>query len=155
MCLYNSVCVGPVRKPHCWFSHEAAFTAHLSLINHVNTHYRLVRAILSIHFFVKNNRKLFIKVSNSLRKVKESLDMRFTSISSFRGTTAPKSPYPYSFIRRSTCNMSRAMRKTDFCLCENKGADQLRGNREADQPPCFRYMDSTIPLLLKSKISRF
>ena len=22
--LYRSVCVGPVRKPHCWFSHEAA-----------------------------------------------------------------------------------------------------------------------------------
>ena len=24
LCLYKSVCVGPVRKPHCWFSHEAA-----------------------------------------------------------------------------------------------------------------------------------
>ena len=24
MCLYRSVCVRPVRKPHCWFSHEAA-----------------------------------------------------------------------------------------------------------------------------------
>ena len=23
-CLYRPVCVGPVRKPHCWFSHEAA-----------------------------------------------------------------------------------------------------------------------------------
>ena len=23
-------------------------------------------------------------------------------------------------------------------LCENKDADQLRGNREADQRPCFR-----------------
>ena len=22
--LYRPVCVGPVRKPHCWFSHEAA-----------------------------------------------------------------------------------------------------------------------------------
>ena len=22
--LYSPVCVGPVRKPHCWFSHEAA-----------------------------------------------------------------------------------------------------------------------------------
>ena len=22
--MYSSVCVGPVRKPHCWFSHEAA-----------------------------------------------------------------------------------------------------------------------------------
>ena len=25
--------------------------------------------------------------------------------------------------------MSRIVRKPDFCLCENKGADQLRGNR--------------------------
>ena len=41
------------------------------------------------------------------------------------------------------------------CLCENKGADQLRGNREADQRLCFRYSDSTIPLLLKSEISSF
>ena len=40
--------------------------------------------------------------------------------------------------------MSRIVRKPDFCLCENKGADQLRGNREADQRLCFRYSDSTI-----------
>ena len=45
------------------------------------------------------------------------------------------------------------MRKPDFCICENKDADQVRGNREADQRLCFRYTDSTIPLLLKSKIS--
>ena len=24
LCLYSSVCVRPVRKPHCWFSHDAA-----------------------------------------------------------------------------------------------------------------------------------
>ena len=39
------------------------------------------------------------------------------------------------------------MRKSDFCTCENKGADQLRGNGEADQRLCFRYTDSTISLL--------
>ena len=27
LCLYRPVCVGPGRKPHCWFFHEAA---HLS-----------------------------------------------------------------------------------------------------------------------------
>ena len=52
-------------------------------------------------------------------------------------------------------HMSRIVRKPDFCLGENKGADQLRGNREADQRLCFRYSDSTIPLLLKSEISSF
>ena len=50
---------------------------------------------------------------------------------------------------------SRIVRKPDFCLGESKGADQLRGNREADQRLCFRYSDSTIPLLLKSEISSF
>ena len=38
------------------------------------------------------------------------------------------------------------MTKPDFCLCENKGADQFRSNCEADQRLCFRYMDRTIPL---------
>ena len=47
------------------------------------------------------------------------------------------------------------MRKPAFCICENKDADQLRGNREADLRLCFRYRDSTIPLLLKSEISSF
>ena len=45
------------------------------------------------------------------------------------------------------------MRKPGFCICENKDADQLRGSCEADQRLCFRYTDSTIPLLPKSEIS--
>ena len=47
------------------------------------------------------------------------------------------------------------MGKPTICIGENKDADQLRGNREADQRLCFRYSDSTIPLLLISKISSF
>ena len=47
------------------------------------------------------------------------------------------------------------MGKPTICIGENKDADQLRGNREADQRLCFRYSDSTIPLLLKSEISSF
>ena len=50
--------------------------------------------------------------------------------------------------------MSRVVRKLAFCRCENKDADQLRGNREADQRLCFRYTDSTISLLPKYEISR-
>ena len=45
------------------------------------------------------------------------------------------------------------MRKSDFCIGENKDADELRGNREADQRICFRYIGSTIPLLPNYKIS--
>ena len=43
--------------------------------------------------------------------------------------------------------MSRLVRKPTICIGENKGADQLLGNREADQRLCFRYSDSTVPLL--------
>ena len=53
-------------------------------------------------------------------------------------------PYPLPY-------MSREVRKSDFCICENKDADQLRGYH--DLRLCFRYTDSTIPLLPKSKVS--
>ena len=40
--------------------------------------------------------------------------------------------YPFviclTFLGRN-CKMSRIVRKPDFCLGENKGTDQLRGNR--------------------------
>ena len=44
-------------------------------------------------------------------------------------------------------NLSRVMRKPTFCICKNKGTDQLRSNCKADQHLCFRYTGSTIPLL--------
>ena len=47
-------------------------------------------------------------------------------------------------------HMSRVMKKTAFCICENKNTDQLCGKREADQRPCFCYKNSTIPLLHQS-----
>ena len=59
-------------------------------------------------------------------------------------------------LRKTTlclfCDMSRVVRKTDFCICENKDADQLRGNREANQRLCFHNTDSIVPLLPKSEI---
>ena len=39
------------------------------------------------------------------------------------------------------------MRKPTKCLGENKSADQIRSNREADQGLCFRYMDNTFFLI--------
>ena len=41
------------------------------------------------------------------------------------------------------------MRTPAFCICDNKDAGQLCGNRTADRRLCFRYTDSTI----NSKIS--
>ena len=48
---------------------------------------------------------------------------------------------------KCTFNMSLVMRKSDFCICENKDADQLRSNCAADQ----RYTDSSTPLLYVPK----
>ena len=45
------------------------------------------------------------------------------------------------------------MRKPAFFIYENKAADQLCGNRTADQRLRFSYIDSTIPLLPKYGIS--
>ena len=62
-------------------------------------------------------------------------------------------PAQYIFLAYNpNFTMSRVMRKPDFCIYENKDADQLRGNREANQRLCFRYTPSTIPLLPKSEI---
>ena len=47
------------------------------------------------------------------------------------------------------------MRKPTIFIGENKDADQLCGNRKADQRLCFRYTDSTLPLLLKYEILSF
>ena len=45
------------------------------------------------------------------------------------------------------------MRKPTFRICKNKGTDQLRGDRKADQRLCFRCLNSTIPLLPKAENS--
>ena len=37
--------------------------------------------------------------------------------------------------------MSRYIGKPTICIGENKDADQLHGNREADQRLCFHYLD--------------
>ena len=48
------------------------------------------------------------------------------------------------FVYKEISKMSLVMRKPGFCIC---------GNREADQRLCFRYIDSTIPLLPIYEIS--
>ena len=42
---------------------------------------------------------------------------------------------------------------TDFCLSENKGADQLCSKCTADPRICFRFTGTTISVLLKCEIS--
>ena len=49
--------------------------------------------------------------------------------------------------------MSRVLRKPAFCICENKDADQLRGNREADQRLGFAIRIVQFLFYLKPKFN--
>ena len=40
---------------------------------------------------------------------------------------------------RDTTHMSQVMSNMDFCICENKSADQLCSNSTADQHHCFFF----------------
>ena len=55
----------------------------------------------------------------------------------------------------TTSNLHRRKKKAQisFAVAAKLITDQLRRSCEADQHLCFHYMDSTIPLLSKSKIS--
>ena len=65
----------------------------------------------------------------------------------------PEDPYLRARDRQIWESIGKAsLCEPAFCICENKDADQLRSNCAADQRLCFRYTDSTIPLLPKSEI---
>ena len=76
---------------------------------------------------------------------------KFTFLSYFNESLAKKKSKSLKISPEN--NMRHVKRKPDFCIRENKDADQLRGNREADQRLCFRYIDSSIPLLSKYEIT--
>ena len=61
--------------------------------------------------------------------------------------------WPVPIMINKKTEMSRIMIKLDFCICKNKGGDQLYSQRVADQHLCFRYIERTIPLLPKYEIS--
>ena len=79
------------------------------------------------------------------------IDKVYIGILVMSSPTAVLSPLFNPATTRTMCeshyDMSRIMRKPAFCICENKGADELHGNHAADQLPCFCYIDSTIPLM--------
>ena len=96
---------------------------------------------------VQNLTKTFTSIKTSLRPY-------YVPLTSNK--TLPR-PYRVENVARCRRNMSlsRIMRKLDFCLCENKGVDQLRSNCEADQRLCFCHSDSTITHLPENEISSF
>ena len=57
----------------------------------------------------------------------------------------------YRLVASLVVHLRRHMGKPTICLGENKGADQLHSNCEADQRLCFRCTDSSLPLFLNPK----
>ena len=55
-------------------------------------------------------------------------------------------------VNTLNCKSEPRREKTRFLHMRSKDADQLCGNREADQRFCFRYKDRTILLLPKSEM---
>ena len=49
LCLYSPVCVEPVRKPHCWFSHEAA---HIYIYNFFLFSFTSLSSLLEMTVFL-------------------------------------------------------------------------------------------------------
>ena len=99
-----------------------------------------------------HGRVIMIKLTNGLMHTFSSSLSNLNRPITF-GTISVTSKYmPANTEKKTSLNEPRR-EKTGFFICENKDADQLRGNREADQRLCFRYTDSTIPLLSKSEIS--
>ena len=110
------------------------------------------RLLVHLHF------KLFFFLKELFLHLKIIHSENIELIHYLRGTNS----FPYliaTFMPEGSLfieiHLSRHMGKPTICLGENKGADQLRSNCEADQRLCFRYTDSTLPLLLKSEISSF
>ena len=110
-----------------------------------NTIYRIrTKVIITVinnphlfKFFRKNKGKT---INNNNKKKTSSFDTQYLAVTNIFDT-------PMQTFQQ----MSRHTGKPTICLGENKGADQLRSNCEADQ----RFCDSTIPTLLNSKISSF
>ena len=59
----------------------------------------------------------------------------------------------WAFVYCTSANEPRREKTGFLHMPKNKDADQLHGYPEADQGLCFRYTDSTIPLLPTSEIS--
>ena len=167
--LYSPVCVGPGGNPNCWFSHAQAhvimvvwgypwtilFQGRLWSPVHLHrgklcrswhmwckelAYIRYFRWALHDPLYSVLKHRLWVFVRTFLARWFKHVPTKFWE------------KIPHFQI---SLYLSRIVRKPDFCLGENKGADQLRGNREADQRLCFRYSDSTIPLLPICKISSF
>ena len=95
----------------------------------------------------KNSHSILLPVTKDMRKAYLSIVLKKPVFGLFDQVGLKTSLLGYRY-------RSLVIRKPDFCICENKDADQPRGNREADQRLFFRYIDSTIPLISTPEISR-
>ena len=65
LCLYRPVCVGPVRKPHCWFSHKVAHSIQSQLV-HAGTNLG-IKVIYLLTLLVYQNKKFVAQIQKHVK----------------------------------------------------------------------------------------
>ena len=114
LCLYRLVCVGPVRRPHCWFSHEAAHITYFSIvIRIILSSTRPVCVVQKSSFFV--NQHLYGVIKLSFYFVLDIISVLLLFLSSTRSKCdvprssecdVPRSPSSVISASRSFLNIS-------------------------------------------------
>ena len=107
---------------------------------------------LQVHVTLKKRKLQWIEATSPLSEKKTTIYHLIKTYSNMSAVLKTMFPLPGLILR---IIKRLKLIKPTICICENKGADHLCSNCTADQRLCFRYSDSTIPLLLKSEISSF
>ena len=109
LCLYSLVCVGPVRKPHCWFSHDYILYTH-----------GFHMTIFCIH---KLQKAKYLLKKQEITKPGRCMQLAPVNLA-YRKALA---------TGISLLTNEPRHENTKFFLCKNKGADQPCSNDTADQ----------------------
>ena len=132
LCLYRPVFVGPVRKPHCWFSHDAAQIKTTVYVLRPSQFFFQPCRTKSEYKPVHNSRVIMCLAQEGIQP---AWDLSIRSPMLYHR-------YPYltnksDIIRAASCeNLFLPMRKQ-----RHRSAVQLLTNQRL----CFLYTDSTIP----------
>ena len=105
-----------------WLNNTSVCCLFQSLLQDISSHQRIADSVVE-------------KAQNVLQSTSNPDVANFITEVSSRYETLAQAAKVGKNISRSL--MSRIMRKPTFCICENRDADQLGGNREADHAFVF------------------
>ena len=150
--LYSPVCVGPGRKPRRpVFSQRGSIVVLIFFTGPENGEVQTTQSLIMSQM-ARRVRELTSRLGSehkdlhsAVSKVGKAIDRVWNIFCWFQPQTSKLKFFFYIW--------APSWENWLFCICENKDADQLHGNREADRRLCFLYMDSAVSLVSKSEIS--